>query len=128
MSIGPQGSNRAMETVGQQADWRKSVLPEFSRFLIRNKTLATNTTSQHPVLSCWADDPHRSQIQLRTMSCTGRCWGGRTSGRRFSLCPDPSDQRPDGLPKANLRRSSDQQQDLKTADCNADQTSSGGTR
>ncbi|GBF14923.1 hypothetical protein Br6_02299 [Rhodococcus sp. Br-6] len=30
---------------------------EFSRFLIRNKTLATITTAQHPVLGCWADDP-----------------------------------------------------------------------
>ena len=30
---------------------------EFSRFLIRNKTLATITTVQHPVLGCWADDP-----------------------------------------------------------------------
>lgn len=32
-------------------------LEEFSRFIIRNKTLDTITTPRHPVLGCWADDP-----------------------------------------------------------------------
>jgi hypothetical protein len=32
-------------------------LEEFSHFIIRNNTLATITTPQHPVLGCWADDP-----------------------------------------------------------------------
>jgi hypothetical protein len=32
-------------------------LEEFSHFIIRNKTLATITTSQHPVLGCLADEP-----------------------------------------------------------------------
>jgi hypothetical protein len=32
-------------------------LEEFSHFIIRNKTLMTITTSQHPVLGCLADEP-----------------------------------------------------------------------
>ncbi len=32
-------------------------LEEFSHFIIRNKTVASITTAQHPVLGCWADDP-----------------------------------------------------------------------
>lgn len=29
----------------------------FSHFILRNKPLATITTTKHPVLGCWADDP-----------------------------------------------------------------------
>ena len=32
-------------------------LDEFSRFIIRNRPLATITTPRHPILGCWADDP-----------------------------------------------------------------------
>lgn len=32
-------------------------LDDFSHFIIRNKPLATITTTKHPVLGCWADDP-----------------------------------------------------------------------
>lgn len=32
-------------------------LEDFSHFIIRNKPLATITTTKHPVLGCWADDP-----------------------------------------------------------------------
>jgi len=39
-------------------------LEEFSHFIIRNKTLATITTPQHPVLGCWADDPRPMPVAL----------------------------------------------------------------
>lgn len=41
-----------------------SYVDEFSRFILRNKPLATLTAPRHPVLGCWADDPRPMPVAV----------------------------------------------------------------